>query len=111
MWSSLSLQLSQVLTGKSYSSHILRRIGPIISACSLVVIVRQKWLGKIKRQPISASTLNDGLCAEGAVYRQDGGLVLRNSTDVSLTEVRGNPLPPTQDEELKSDPYGRIWAE
>lgn len=29
----------------------------------------------------------------------------------SATLKRGNPQPPTQDEELKSDPYGRICAE
>ena len=37
-------------------------------------------------QPIKRIPLNDGLCAKGAVYRQDDGLVLRSSTDVALAE-------------------------
>ena len=36
-------------------------------------------------QPIKYINSDDGLCAEGAVYRQDGGLVL-SSTDVPLDE-------------------------
>ena len=37
-------------------------------------------------QPIKRIPQNDGLCAEGAVYRQDDGLVLRSSADAALTE-------------------------
>ena len=51
-----------------------------------VFIVKQKRLGKMKHQPIGVLTQDCGLCAEGVVYRQDVGLVLRSSTDVSLTE-------------------------
>ena len=40
----------------------------------------------MKHQPIKRITQNEGLCAEGAVYRQGVGLVLRSSTDVTLAE-------------------------
>ena len=53
-------------------------------------LLKMGWLNKTgQRKGIgksSALALNDGLCAEGAVYRQDVGLVLRSSTDVALTE-------------------------
>ena len=51
-----------------------------------IIIVKQKWFGKMTHQSIKRIAPNDGLCAEGAVYRQDDGLVLQSSTDAALTE-------------------------